>query len=93
MKNGHLSSKNLTVFLKRPYPEVSGQPHPSLFGLAPGGVCQAYQLPDIWWALTPPFHPYFKKKRYLSVALSFGLHQLDVIQRPCPMEPGLSSTL
>ncbi len=29
-----------------------------LFGLAPGGVCQADMSPCRWCALTAPFHPY-----------------------------------
>jgi hypothetical protein len=33
-----------------------------LFGLAPGGVCSASQSPGCWWALTPPFHPYPRRK-------------------------------
>ncbi len=65
------------------YPEVSGQPRPSLFDLAPDGVCQARQSPVVRWALTPPFHPDPVRKPggLLSVALSCGSRQLDVIQR------------
>lgn len=58
VRGGHLSRSRLSPALKRPYPRVSGQPHPLLFGLAPGGVCLACRSPDSWWALTPPFHPY-----------------------------------
>ena len=65
------------------YPEVSGQPRPSLFDLAPDGVCQARQSPVTRWALTPPFHPDPVREPggLLSVALSCGSRQLDVIQR------------
>lgn len=65
------------------YPEVSGQPRPSLFDLAPDGVCQARQSPVARWALTPPFHPDPVREPggLLSVALSCGSRQLDVIQR------------
>ena len=65
------------------YPEVSGQPRPSLFDLAPDGVCQARQSPVARWALTPPFHPDPVREPggLLSVALSCGSCQLDVIQR------------
>ena len=65
------------------YPEVSGQPRPSLFDLAPDGVCQARQSPVARWALTPPFHPDPVRETggLLSVAISCGSRQLDVIQR------------
>ena len=33
------------------------RPTPSLFGLAPGGVCRAASLPPARCALTAPFHP------------------------------------
>ena len=35
----------------------AGRLIPSLFGLAPRGVCLASQSPDCWCALTAPFHP------------------------------------
>lgn len=54
-----------------------------LFGLAAGGVYQAGQSPDLWCALTAPFHPYLAQRGGLfSVALSLGSPPLDVIQHP-----------
>ena len=42
--------------LQRPLPEGSaGSFNPFLFGLAPGGACQASESPRSWWSLTPPF--------------------------------------
>lgn len=63
----HLSGITVTSNLERPTQEEAGasfcwmviQRLP-LFGLASDGVCQASLLPDCWWALTSPFHPYFR---------------------------------
>ena len=83
----HLSEEHLAVFFSRPYPRVGEQPRPLLFGLAPDGVFLAWKSLSTRWALAPPFHPYPKKRRYISVALSFGLHQLGVTQRPALWSP------
>ena len=49
-------------------------------------------LPWAGWALTPPFHPYCGKQRYLSVALVLRFPSAGVTRYPCPVEPGLSSS-
>ena len=68
----------------------------SLFGLAPGGVCRASELPRCWCALTAPFHPYRATSRrglkvprggLLSVALSRALRPADVIGHPVLWSP------
>ncbi len=44
-----------------------------LLGLAPDEVYPAGRSPDLWWALTPPFHPYrLRAGGVVSVALSAG---------------------
>ncbi len=44
-----------------------------LLGLAPDEVYPAGRSPDLWWALTPPFHPYrHGAGGVVSVALSAG---------------------
>ncbi len=79
----HLSGDELALVLKRPYPEVSGQPQSSLLGLALDGVSLARGSPRGWWALTPPFHPcHLSKKAVCLCGTILGLRPLDVIQRP-----------
>jgi len=65
-------------------------------GLAPDGVYQDISRQMSSWSLTPRFHPCLcadepRHRRSVSVALSFSSRWLDVIQHPCPVEPGLSS--
>ncbi len=52
-------------------------------------------LPDLRWALTPPFHPYPGRIRggLLSVALSRSFRRAGITCRPVSMEPGLSSSI
>lgn len=84
----HLSKDELALVLKRPYPEVSGQPQPSLLGLAPDGVCLARGSPRGWWALIPPFHPYLLSKKAVCLCGTLlDLRPLDVIQRPALWSP------
>jgi hypothetical protein len=66
---------------------------PSLFGLAPGGVCRAaavtsgavrsYRTVSTW--------PARMRGGMISVALSLGSPQPDVIRHRSSLEPGLSS--
>ncbi len=68
---------------------------PSLFGLAPGGVCRAGLLPSSRCALTAPFHPCLIRqvfrlnghRRCLSVALSVGLRRPAINWRPALRSP------
>ena len=86
--SNHLSRLIVTNKLKRHTQRRDGQPlHASLFGLAPDGVYIAVKSPSRWWALTSPFHPYLKIRRYISVALSFKSPWLDVIQHPALWSP------
>jgi len=66
--------------------------NPSLFGLAPDGVYRARLLPDCWWALTSPFHPYHWRGGFLF----YGTFPKVTLARrylaSCPMELGLSSS-
>ena len=52
---GHSSGTNVAVRLDAAYPEVQrgGPPRPSLFGLAPGGACQAAPVTGRAGALLP----------------------------------------
>ena len=43
------------------------------------------------WALTPPFHPCLRSRRYISVALVLRSPSAGVTRYPCPVKPGLSS--
>ena len=74
-----------------------------LFGLAPGGVCQADMSPCRWCALTAPFHPYPRSRSVqltpkpcgrlynvggiFSVALSVRSPSLGVTQHPALRSP------
>ena len=49
---------------------------PSLFELAPCGVCQACPLPSTRCALTAPFHPYPLRGGIFSVALSVPMENV-----------------
>lgn len=72
---------------------------PPLFGIAPGGACQAGPSPDRWWSLTPPFQLNLPPGAtlasmraraaglFFSVALSVGSPRLDVIQHPALWSP------
>src|SRR3990172_499144 len=74
-----------------------------LFGLAPGGVCQASPSPGCWCALTAPFHPYpagspqqereqgLPTWRYLFCGTFPGVAPGGRYPPPCPVESGLSS--
>jgi hypothetical protein len=73
---------------------------PSLFGLAHDEVCLPRPLPDTWWALTPPFHPYHFW-RYVFCGTLCPRRALTSLSVPTcpgccpasrPIEPGLSST-
>lgn len=71
---------------------------PSLFGLAPGGVCRAASVAGravvSYTTLSPlPFNPPCGGPTggLLSVALSLGLPPPDLVRRHVSAEPGLSS--
>src|SRR5437868_3818781 len=77
---------------------LGGQPRRDLLRLAPDGVWLAAVSPRRWWALTPPFHPYLRRLRRVSIAeggllsvpLSVGFRRLGFPQRPalwCPDFP------
>lgn len=53
----------------------------SYLALLQAGFAVPVLLPALRCALTAPFHPYPKKGRYLSVALSVSLRLPDVIWR------------
>jgi len=80
----------------RTAPRTGRSQRSSLFGLTPGGVCRASELPRCWCALTAPFHPYRATSRrglkvprggLLSVALSRTLRPADVIGHPVLWSP------
>ena len=69
---------------------------PSLFGLAPGGVCRAAGVAAgavrSYRTVSPLPRPYATRRGGLfSVALSLGSRPPDVIRHRLSMEPGLSS--
>jgi hypothetical protein len=65
---------------------------PSLFGLAPGGVCHAVSVARSAVGSYPTFSPLpGKPGGSFSVALSLGSPPPDVIRRRVSVEPGLSS--
>ena len=62
------SSISNSSCLKSPatYPRTErATPHILLLGLAPDGVYQADKSPCRWCALTAPFHPYRKMRRFV----------------------------
>jgi len=64
----------------------------SYLTLLPVGLAMRFLLPKTRCALTAPFHLIPDKRGCLiSVALSLGLLQPDVIRHRCLMESGLSS--
>jgi hypothetical protein len=72
------------------------RPAPSLFGLAPGGVCRAACVAAgavrSYRTVSPLPRLYATHRGGLfSVALSLGSRPPDVIRHRMPMEPGLSS--
>src|SRR5437868_7187315 len=82
---------------------LGGQPRRDLLRLAPDGVWLAAVSPRRWWALTPPFHPYLRRLRRVSIAeggllsvpLSVGFRRLGFPQRPalwCPDFPRAAET-
>ena len=112
----------MTIHLGRPLPDASrdrpgrrlenmpcrraNADMPSLFGLAPGGVCHAAPVTRravrSYRTLSPlpifaeassgkPFVALAEKGGFLSVALSLGLPPPDVIRHRVSVEPGLSS--
>ena len=71
-------------------------PVPSLFGLAPGGVCRAVSVAGnavrSYRTVSPLPRLYATRRGGLfSVALSLGLPPPDVIRHRLSVEPGLSS--
>src|SRR5690606_9713571 len=102
----HSSGSRVTATLKRPTrkgrgttacaPPGEGRAPPSLFGLAPGGVCRAVACCHRRGALLPhPFTLASALRRFgglLSVALSVGSRPPGVTWHLGPPEPGLSST-
>ncbi len=75
---------------------ASNEPAPSLFGLAPGGVCRAAGVAAgavrSYRTVSPLPRPKAKNRGGLfSVALSLSLRPPDVIRHRMSMEPGLSS--
>ena len=63
-----------------------------LYALAPEGACQATQLPECWWSLTPPFQLFSHSPRraagvFFSAALSVGSPRLAVSQLPALWSP------
>ena len=69
---------------------------PSLFGLAPGGVCHAAGVAAgavrSYRTVSPlPSSPEGENGGLFSVALSLGSHPPDVIRHRLSTEPGLSS--
>ena len=92
--DGHFSRAPVTRRLQRPNPRArAGDPIALLFGLAPGGVCQAGAVTRAAGELLP--HRFtltaLASGGLLSVALVRGVSPPGRYPAPCPAEPGLSS--
>jgi len=77
-------------------PEAASSSAPSLFGLAPGGVCRAADVAAgavrSYRTVSPLLQRNATRRSGLfSVALSLGSRPPDVIRHRRSMEPGLSS--
>src|SRR3954453_10612216 len=108
-RDGHSSATPVARRLKQPTRTATrtrvgavsslsrGQaPLPSLFGLAPGGVCRAAAVAGSavrsYRTVSPLPRQYTTRRGGLfSVALSLGLPPPDVIRHRLSMEPGLPS--
>ena len=88
--NGYLSRRGIAPTLQPPFEAHRADALLRLVLLRIEFTGSASLLTDRW-ALTPPFHPYRKKRRYISVALVRGSPLAGVTCYPCPTEPGLSS--
>src|SRR5258708_24025094 len=90
-----------TICLGRRLPGASSDRYPRarraavnalLFGLAPGGVYLAGRSPGRRWALTPPFHPYRRRRRRCHFCGTFlRVTPTGRYPAPCSPKPGLSS--
>ena len=104
-RDGHSSATPVARRLKQPTrtadPDKGGGIRlasrvPSLFGLAPGGVCRAASVAGnavrSYRTVSPLPRQYTTRRGGLfSVALSLGSPPPDVIRHRLSMEPGLSS--
>src|SRR5258708_62692 len=101
-RDGHSSATPVARRLKQPTRTATRTrvgacaPVPSLFGLAPGGVCRAVSVAGnavrSYRTVSPLPRQYTTHRGGLfSVALSVGLPPPDVIRHRLSMEPGLSS--
>src|SRR6478672_5827801 len=101
-RDGHSSATPVARRLKQPTRTATRTragafaPLPSLFGLAPGGVCRAVSVAGnavrSYRTVSPLPRLYATRRGGLfSVALSLGLPPPDVIRHRLSMEPGLSS--
>ena len=102
-RDGHSSATPVARRLKQPTRTATrtrvgafAAPVPSLFGLAPGGVCRAASVAGSavrsYRTVSPLPRQYTTRRGGLfSVALSLGLPPPDVIRHRLSMEPGLSS--
>ena len=101
-RDGHSSATPVARRLKQPTRTATRTrvgacaPVPSLFGLAPGGVCRAADVAAgavrSYRTVSPLPRPNATRRGGLfSVALSLGLPPPEVIRHRLSMEPGLSS--
>ena len=102
----HSSDHRVATIAIAANPNLLGQKQPCLatrgpyLALLPVGLAVPPLLPAAWWALTPPFHPYFRRFRlpdlyesgFISVALSVGLPRPGITRYRIFLESGLSST-
>ena len=65
--NDDLSRLHIAVQFKPP-PESCRTTYALLSGVAAGKVYIAGMSPYRWWALTPPFHPYYVETDFISIA-------------------------
>jgi hypothetical protein len=105
MRDGHSSGTPVTRRLKQPTRTAGSGHHPeavlahgfapSLFGLAPGGVCHAAAVTvgavRSYRTFSPLPQPNECRGGMFSVALSLDSHPPDVIRHHLSAEPGLSS--
>ena len=89
--NGYLSRRGIAPTLKPPFEAHRADALLRLVLLRIEFTGSASLLTDRW-ALTPPFHPYRKKRRYISVALVLRLPSAAVSRYPALRSPDFPHT-
>lgn len=97
--DSHSSGPSITRGFKRPYPSstrtalypIKKIEQNSYLVLLQAGFTLPLLLPTTRCALTAPFHPYRKNRRYIFCGTFRRLSSPRRYLALCPMEPGLSS--